>query len=280
MKETSAWKHGLTLTHIDVPNGEDYAGSPNPALNDLHLRVSHEKLPGLVWNLMIPENFLGNGKEPYTGFRPVVGMTWEAATDALFFDGLHYRANIDLTVSTRIQIESPEAIHYCVRVRNETDRPIQDVNFNACFNHHLASGFGEDVFMLGPDGWTRTFDLEGIPDPGIPYFVVADKEEAWRQAGQEKEHYESHPTFKPVAGLSATTGACDGLEWTLAHGSPQAALLWHNPKNPCTDLWHWIGTVQPGEERASVGRLYFVARRHCLDELLARFRTDAWLTTA
>jgi len=61
--------------------------------------------------------------------------------------------------------------------------------------------------------------------------------------------------------------------------SSQAALLWHNPKNPCTDIWHWLGTLEPGEERVSCGRLYFKPARRAFDELLARFRTDAWPET-
>ncbi len=53
-------------------------------------------------------------------------------------------------------------------------------------------------------------------------------------------------------------------------------MLWHNRRNPCTDLWPWLGTIQPGEEKSVTGRLYFLRGHRCFDRLLGSFQSDVW----
>jgi len=273
---TQCTAHGFTVWHVEAPAGQRYPGGQNPDLNDVVLFIRHERLSGLKWGIMIPEAFVGTGREPHNGFRPAVGMRWQASDDRLSFEGLAYRENIDLDVGAEIAIENDTCIRYRVTVTNPTDRPIENVTWNACLNHRHTDTFGREAHVLGPDGWTRTTDLDFPGDPPIPYFVVEGHQADWQAAGQEQDHYPPHPTFHPTDPLTITRGTCEGRPFTLAHGCPQAALLWHNIKNPCTDLWPWYGTVEPGEQKQTEGRLYFLEGQPEFDEVLRRYRTDPW----
>ena len=275
-QEVTASDQGFTLTHVIAPAGEEvFPGSPNPKLNDLHVRLTHVGLPGLAWYVMIPENFYGKGREDRNGFRPTLGMKWQSDADRLFFPPLDYRENIRLEVSAEIRIEAEDAVRYTVTAANRTDQPIEHVNCNCCFNHHWAPGLGRDGYVLIAGQWVRTLDLD-IPPPGIPYFVVAAAEETWRAAQQQKEHYPLHPTARLQAGLIATTAQPAGQAFTLANASPQAALVWHNVRNPCTDLWLWFGRLLPEEQRSVTGRIYFLTGRDGLQQVRDRYYSDQW----
>jgi len=266
----------FTLTHVKAPAGIDYPGCPNAALNDLHVVITHAGLPGHCWNVMIPENFLGRGRDAYTGFRPVLGMQWQADADRLFFPPIAYQGNISLEVSAEIRIESEQAVRYTVTVANRTDQPIEDINCNCCFNHRRAPDYGRDAYVLIGERWVRTLGMHDVPSPGVPYFIVAEGEERWRAAQQEREHYPVHPTVQLDAGIIATTGQYAGQPFTLAHASPRAALVWHNAKNPCTDLWLWVGRLLPEEQRVVTGRLYFLTGVDGLQQARDRFYADVW----
>lgn len=268
---------GFTIVHVEAPNGERYPGCLHPHVNELCMFLRNERIPDATWSLLIPEAFLGAGREPYTGHRPVLGMTWRAGADRIGFDWLRYEGNIDLDVQADIVIESEETILYRVTVRNPTDRPIEHVHFNACFNHGQAPPFGRDVFVLGTEGWTRTSDLSFTGQPPIPYFVVKGREAEWRRADQEREHYPVHLTFQPLEPISVTPGVSGDKPFTLAHACPRAALLWHNVKHPCTDLWPWVGTIGPGDETQVQGRLYFLDGQVDPDAIVMRYRSEAWL---
>ena len=95
----------------------------------------------------------------------MLGMEWQATGNKLHLDWIRYRAVVDLSVRAELIIDKEDAILYRVVARDDTDKAIKFLNFNACFS---------------------------------------------------LRH-----------GLHIIRGKCDGRDFTLAHGSPDAILLWH-----------------------------------------------------
>lgn len=58
----------------------------------------------------------------------------------------------------------------------------------------------------------------------------------------------------------------------VVFAAPDAALLWHNRDHPCTDLWPWLGDIEPGQEKAAEGWLLFLEGEAGPDEVLAWWR--------